>query len=233
MKPPSNSQNHAKEAAARKAVEFVENGMIVGLGTGSTAAFFISHLIDRCRKNLKIQVIGTSTHSLELARIGGLAIADIDKITTIDLTIDGADEIDPLKRMIKGGGGALLREKIIASISREMVVVVDESKLVKQLGAHPLPVEVVPFAHHAIQRKLENLGYKGVFRLQKEGQLFLTDNNNFIIDLHLNKLKDPEAVDKEIRSIPGVVETGLFLNLAGRVIVGYEDGSTKTLTTNL
>jgi ribose 5-phosphate isomerase A len=222
----SNSQNHAKEAAARKAVEFVENGMLVGLGTGSTAAFFISHLIDRCRKNLKIQVVGTSARSLELARIGGLPIADIDKVTKIDLTVDGADEIDPLKRMIKGGGGALLREKIIASISNEMIVIVDESKLVKHLGAHPLPIEVVPFAHHAIQKELETLGYKGAFRLQKEGQLFLTDNNNYILDIHLKKLKDPKKIDKEIRSIPGVVETGLFLNLAGRVIIGYEDGST-------
>lgn len=223
-------QNKAKEAAAKAAVDLVQNGIILGLGTGTTTEFFIKHLIERCHQGLNIRIVATSKHTLELAIAGGLKPINMDELKTIDLTIDGADEVDAQKRMIKGGGGALLREKIVASLSRKMVVIVDEKKVVKQLGKHPLPVEIVPFAHKAIQRKLESLGYYGKFRLQKNGELFVTDNSNYILDIHFEKFcAGPEETDKKIKSIPGVVETGLFLNLASSVIVGYEDGKVKIL----
>lgn len=225
MKVTSSPLDYAKEAAAKAAVELIQDGMVVGLGTGSTAERFIAHLIERCRKGLRIQAAASSRKSFEQASAGGISMANIDELLQIDLTVDGADEIDRQKRMIKGGGGALLREKIIASMSREMVVIVDETKLVDRLGAHPLPVEIVPFAFKATAHKLEQLGYQPVLRQGKDGVPYLTDNNNYILDLHLKELCDaPDIIEGQIRRVVGVVETGLFLNLAGRVFVGYSDG---------
>lgn len=220
------NQQKAKDAAGKAAVELVKDGMLVGLGTGSTAACFIQHLIERCRQGLKINAVATSNKSQQLAQAGGIPFVDINEVIKLDLTIDGADEIDPKKRMIKGGGGALLREKIVATMSREMIVIVDESKLVPQLGATmPLPVEIVPFAHMVTARKLESLGFFGKFRILANGQPWITDNGNYILDIALPKQNfNPESANLQIRSIPGVVETGLFINIAGRVVVGYQDG---------
>lgn len=224
------SNDIAKQAAGKAAVELVQNGMVIGLGTGSTAFFFIENLIERCRTTkLKITAVATSQRSSEQAQAGGIPLHDINKITSLDLTIDGADEIDHQKRMIKGGGGALLREKIIASISREMIVIVDENKVVDQLGKFPLPVEVVPFAHELTAYRLAQLGFNGSFRRTPMGELYLTDNGNYIIDIVFpNGCSTPEQDHAAIRNIPGVVEIGFFFNLAGRVIVGYSDGQVKT-----
>lgn len=215
----------AKKAAARAAADLIEEGMTIGLGTGSTAEIFIDYLIERSRKGLKIRAVSSSQRSFDKASKGGIAMADINQLTTLDVTVDGADEIDSQKRMIKGGGGALLREKIIASMSREMIVIVDSSKCVKLLGKHPLATEIVPFGFTSTIYKLHAEGYQGSLRKNVSGGLFLTDNSNYIFDVSFNNLiKDPEKEDRRIRSIPGVVETGFFLNLAGRVIVGYDDG---------
>lgn len=223
------AKDRAKQAAAKAAVAIVENGMLVGLGTGSTAHYFIQYLIDRCRNSgLKIKAVATSQRSSDQAQAGGIPLLDINTVKKIDLTIDGADEIDRQKRMIKGGGGALLREKIIASSSREMAVIIDEEKLVDHLGGFPLPVEVVPFAHELTRYRLGELGYKGSFRLNPQGGLYLTDNQNYIIDIAISQgFPSPEKDDAIIRTIPGVVETGFFFKLAKRVFVGHPDGSVE------
>jgi ribose 5-phosphate isomerase A len=224
----SNHQK-AKDAAGKAAAELVKDGMLVGLGTGSTAACLIQHLIERCRQGLKIQAVATSIKSQQLAQAGGIPFVNINDVIKLDLTIDGADEIDPQKSMIKGGGGALLREKIVATMSNEMIVIIDESKLVTKLGATmPLPIEIVPFAHMVTARKLEDFGFFGKFRLLANGQPWLTDNGNYILDITLPKQDfNPEHANLLIRSVPGVVETGLFINIAGRVVVGYQDGKVE------
>lgn len=221
-----NDKEKAKKAVGKTAASLIHDGMLVGLGTGSTASCFIDSLIERCRStNLKVHAVASSERSAKQAKEGGIPLYDIERVQTIDVTVDGADEIDHHKRMIKGGGGALLREKIIASLSKEMIVIVDSTKLVDQLGAFPLPLEVVPFAHEAILHKISHLGYHANFRLSPQGEKFVTDNGNYIIDISFKEpIESPERENAILRGIPGVVETGFFFDMAGRVLVGHSDG---------
>jgi ribose 5-phosphate isomerase A len=220
----------AKEAAGKMAADLIQDGMIVGLGTGSTAACFINSLIEHCRNGLKISAVATSERSEQQARQGGIPILDVNSLSSLDVVVDGADEIDRQKRMIKGGGGALLREKIIANMAQEMIVIVDEDKVVDHLGTFPLPVEVVVFAHEVTLHRIKACGYAGAFRREPNGNFYLTDNNNYIIDIKFKKpLSLPEKDNEILRSIPGVVETGFFFNLAGRVIIGQKDGSVNII----
>ncbi|MBS0616002.1 MAG: ribose-5-phosphate isomerase RpiA [Verrucomicrobia bacterium] len=212
----------AKQRAGEKAASFIQDGMIVGLGTGSTATYFIKELMKR---GLKITAVASSERSQNLAKQGGIPLIDINTINHIDITVDGADEIDPEKRMIKGGGGALLREKIVASMSKEMVVIVDESKLVSHLGSRKLPVEIIPFAHMATIHKLQKHGYKGELR-RNEKAPYLTENGNYIYDIQLKNCR-PEEDHEAILHVPGVVETGFFLDYAGRVVIGFLDGTVQ------
>lgn len=217
----------AKEAAGRYAANLIQNDTIVGLGTGSTAAFFIKRLIQRCKEGLKIQAVATSEQSYLMAVAGGIPMIDPNTLISIDVVVDGADEIDPEKQMIKGAGGALLREKIIASMAKEMVVIVDKHKCVKQLGACLLPVEIVPFAYKATLDKLQ--AFKPSIR-KAGNDLYRTDNGNYIADLTLNHLiANPVELNQKLHLIPGVIETGLFINMAGRVIIGHSDGTTTVL----
>lgn len=226
----SNEAQKIKQAVGFESSLLVKDGMLVGLGTGSTATCFIESLGKRCREGLKIEAIATSNRSTELARSLGIPIVEMDKISKIDLTIDGADEIDGEMRLLKGGGGALLREKIIASSSKEMVVIVDESKCVKRLGAFGLPVEIVPFCYNTTLKKINDLGLYGTLRKSKDGSIYTTDNYNYIYDIQFHPVcENPEKTNLEIRNIVGVVETGFFFNIAKRVIIGYSDGSVKTL----
>lgn len=219
------TEDLAKAAAGNRAAELIQSGMLVGLGTGSTATYFIARLIEKVRQGLSIRAVATSERSYRQALEGGIPLVDVDSITQIDMTVDGADEIDPQKRMIKGGGGALLREKIIASMSRELVIVVDASKVVEHLGRFPLPVELVPFAYRSILDKLQSLGYQGIIRLASDNTPYRTDNGNLIYDIRLPyPCLDPEKEHQRIRGVAGVVDTGIFVNLAGRVIVGHDDG---------
>lgn len=223
------SAEAAKKAAGYKAAEFVNDGMHVGLGTGSTAAFFIEALIQRCRQGLQIKAIATSEKSQAQAIAGGIPLLPADQATALDIAVDGADEIDTQKRMIKGGGGALLREKIIATMSKEMIVIVDRSKCVPLLGKFPLAVEIVPFAHQATIKALNDKGYKGQLRMH-EGSPYKTDNQHFIYDIHFERpIDNPEYHEALIRPIPGVVTTGFFFNLAGRVIIGDTDGTVEII----
>lgn len=218
----------AKIAAGRKAAEWIENGMVVGLGSGSTAECFIRSLVERTKKGLRIQAVSSSRASADLAKKGGIELLDINATSHIDITVDGADEIDPLKRMIKGGGGAHLREKILAKNSKEMVVIVDETKLVPSVGRGKLPVEILFFGSPATRAQIEKLGYHGKWRLNPDNTLFITENGNLLFDISFpSPPRSPEQIDTTLRSIPGVLETGFFFRLAGRVIVGYPDGNTQ------
>lgn len=220
------TKEDAKLAAGLKALEYVKDGMLIGLGTGSTARCFILGLIEKWNTGLDIRAIATSQASEKLARSGGIPILDIHSITSIDLTVDGADEVDSKKRLIKGAGGALVREKIIASMSKEMVVVIDESKVVDQLGNAPLPVEVVSFGAEATKIQLEKKGYTSTWRTNPDGSKYTTDNENWILDITFKKPpEDPERDHIAIISQPGVVDTGFFFNLANRIIIGFSDGT--------
>lgn len=207
-----------KKAAGRKAAQLIQNGMIVGLGTGTTAACFIEALIER---HLHIRAVASSRASADLARKGGIHVVDLNEVPHVDITVDGADEIDPLKRMIKGGGGAHVREKILAYASKELVIVVDKSKCVEKLGKAKLPVEVLFFGSPSTRHQLEKLGFKGEWRKQSDGSFFITENGNLIFDIHFpHLLQNPEAEHLKIIQVPGVVDTGFFFGIAGRVIVG-------------
>ena len=208
-----------KQIAAEKSVEFIKEKMTVGLGSGSTAKFMIKKVGELVKQGLDIKCISTSNETTSLSLSLGIPLVSIDDIDEIDLTIDGADEIDPGFNGIKGGGGALLFEKIIAASSKKIIWVVDSTKVVNKLGKYPLPVEVLRFGYKLTLKKLDQLGYNPVIR-SKNNKMFLTDSNNYIIDLHLERIDNPFSLEKELNMIPGVVENGLFINKADVVIVG-------------
>ncbi|WP_143069285.1 ribose-5-phosphate isomerase RpiA [Paenibacillus sp. OV219] len=218
----------AKRAAAEKAAEYVRDGMIVGLGTGSTAYWVIQKLGEMTKNGLSMKAVATSTPSELLAEELGITLVRLSEIDEIDLTIDGADEIDGEWNLIKGGGGALLREKIIASASKELIIIADESKVVQQLGRFPLPIEIVQFGHELTLRKLASYGCIPRLRMQGE-EPFVTDNGNYIVDCEFGKIDQPRELHTELNMIPGVVENGMFINLASKVIIGALDGSVKEL----
>ncbi|HSX26895.1 MAG TPA: ribose-5-phosphate isomerase RpiA [Chlamydiales bacterium] len=221
------SHEEAKRAAGRKAVESIRDGMIVGLGTGTTAAYFIEALIE---KGLRVETVASSRASAEMAKRGGLDVVDINSVPRIDITVDGADEVDGKKRMIKGGGGAHVREKILAAASEEMIVIVDESKLVDTIGHCKLPVEVLFYGSPATRTKIEERGYAGKWRMNEDGTLFITENGNLLFDIRFKSPPHtPELDHTHLIQIPGVIDTGFFFDLAGRVIIGYDDGKTKII----
>lgn len=207
-----------KQRSAEAACEYVKDGMIVGLGTGSTAEFAVKKIGELVRNGLSIRGIPTSDATKILAESEGIPLIDFSETMFIDLTIDGADEIDANLNMIKGGGAALLREKIVASASREEIIIVSVSKLVQQLGAFPLPVEVIPFGWQVVFDQLESLQGNPELRL-KQGQPSVTDQGNFIVDCHFRKIENPEQLEQHLNMIPGVVENGLFINLCTRMIM--------------
>lgn len=217
-----------KQRAAAAAVNEVQNGMVVGLGTGSTAYWAIQMIGERVQRGLQIKAVASSQESERLARQLGIPIAPFSAIDRIDIDIDGADEIDPALNLIKGGGGALLREKIIAANCRRFIVVADESKLVSLLGRFPLPVEIVPFAWELSFRQLNALGAQPTLR-KKAGQIFITDNGNYILDCAWGSIPEPASLQAQLERIPGVVAHGLFIQMAHQAIVGCNDGTIKIL----
>lgn len=223
-----------KKAAAAKAVEFVEDGMKLGIGTGSTANEFIRLLALRVKEGLKVTGVATSERSEQLCRELGIPVASLDEMPSLDLDIDGADEIGPKMALVKGGGGALLREKIVAFASARMLVIGDQSKLVKTLGAFPLPIEVNPFGLEATKLAIvdvaKSLGLSGNISLRvKNNKTFVTDGGHFILDASFSRISDPESLSNALFSIPGVVEHGLFLNLANKSVVAMANGEIKVL----
>jgi ribose 5-phosphate isomerase A len=223
--PPHNSDVEPfKRAAALAAVAEVEEGMIVGLGTGTTAAFAIAALADRVAGGLRITTVATSLATARMAEALGLEPVSFEDLGQVDIAIDGADEIDEALRAIKGGGGAMLREKIVATASRRMIAIVDGSKQVTRLGAHPLPVEVLPFAAGFVTRRIGELGAK-VSRRMAGGGLYRTDQDNLVLDCRFGAIDQPEALATALSAIPGVLGHGLFLNEIDAAYVGRADGT--------
>ncbi len=219
------TQDEEKAAAARKSLEYIKDGMVVGLGSGSTATFAIRFLGERVREGLKIRGIPTSHASGELARSLMIPLTSFEEVPYTDVTIDGADEVAPGLALIKGGGGALLHEKIVASASRLLVIVADEHKVVERLGRFPLPVEVIPFAAPAVKVQLEKMEAHPVLRAAHDGSPYITDEGNYIFDCHYGQIADPPAVAHALKSMTGVVEHGLFLGLASVAIISGPSGS--------
>ncbi|MFU2203224.1 ribose-5-phosphate isomerase RpiA [Streptococcus hyovaginalis] len=213
-----------KKLAGIKAAEYVTDGMVVGLGTGSTAYYFVEELGRRVNEEgLSIIGVTTSSQTTKQAESLGIPLKSVDDIDVIDITVDGSDEVDPNFNGIKGGGGALLMEKIVATPTQEYIWVVDDSKLVDQLGAFKLPVEVVQYGADRLFRHFEKKGYKPSYR-EQDGKRFVTDMKNYIIDLDLGKIDDPIALGKELKAMVGVVEHGLFNGMVNKVIVAGQDG---------
>jgi ribose 5-phosphate isomerase A len=208
-----------KQVAARASLKFIEDGQIVGLGTGSTAAYFIKFLGERVKAGFKVRGIPTSIQSQKLAEECGIPLTTLDQVDHIDVDVDGADEFDPQLRLIKGGGGALLREKIIASVSRKFIVVADASKQVAVLGRFPLPVEVIPFAESLLTRNITALGATVTLRKAGGDVPYKTDEGHHILDCHFGQIADPSALACTLSEMPGVVEHGLFINMASAVLL--------------
>ncbi len=227
------SADLAKYNAALAALDFVRDGMVVGLGTGSTSAHFVRLLGERVRQGLRVRGVPTSEATRALAEQVGVPLVEISQVSAIDLDIDGADEVDTAFRLIKGGGGALLREKIVAAASARMVVIADETKWVETLGAFPLPVETIRFGFaltlERVRAALRDTGCAGdevsLRTSGKANEPVVTDGGNYILDAHARRIGDPEALAQALAAIPGVVEHGLFIGLADTVILGRDKGA--------
>lgn len=223
-----NDADTYKKMAGEAAAELIEDGMVIGLGTGTTAAFLVRALAERLRDGLRIVgAVPTSRETAQLASSLGIPLVSLETHPTLDLDIDGAGEIDPQLNLIKGGGGALLREKIVALAARRFVVISDATKLVPRLGTHfPLPIEVVPFALSIVRQRLEVLGASVQPRMH-ENQLYVTDNQNSILDCRIpGGIADPASLQTQIRAIVGVVEHGLFLGMAHQALIAGPQGLT-------
>jgi ribose 5-phosphate isomerase A len=213
------ANDQEKETAARASLRFIKDGQVVGLGSGSTATYFIKLLGEQVKNGLRIRGIPTSVRSRDLALSLGIPLTSLDECQDIAVTVDGADEVDPHLRLIKGGGGALLREKIVASATRQLVIVADASKQVPLLGKFPLPVEVIKFAQPLVAKRIRALGAEVQVRAGEDGKPFLTDENNHILDCHFGEIRDADALARQLSDMPGVVEHGLFIGMASVVLL--------------
>ena len=213
-----------KQLVGEKAAEYVKDGMVVGLGTGSTAYYMVEALGKRVKEGLTITGVTTSTRTKEQAEKLGIPLKTIDEVESVDLTIDGADEIDSKYQGVKGGGGALLFEKIVADYSKKVIWIVDESKMVETLGAFPLPIEVMPYGSQQLVRIFEEKGFQPTMRKNDVGGNYLTDGGHYIIDLHMTKIEDPHSLATWLDGLTGVMEHGLFLYRVNTIIVGRNTG---------
>jgi ribose 5-phosphate isomerase A len=213
------SNDPEKQATARASLKFIENGQVVGLGSGSTATFFIQFLGEQVKAGLHIRGVPTSVRTQRLAEECGIPLVTLDQVGSIDVAVDGADEFDPKLCLTKGGGGALLREKIIASAAKKFVVVTDSSKQVPVLGKFPLPVEVIAFAETLLTRRISALGAKVTLRKAADGAAYKTDEGHHILDCNFGQIPDPPALARTLSDMPGVVEHGLFINMATVVLL--------------
>lgn len=220
-----------KRTAGYRAAEYVQSGMIVGFGTGSTADYFTEGVAIRLRSGEISDIVGvpTSRRTAELMAEYDIPVVSLDSVHQIDLLVDGADEATPEFYGTKGGGGALLHEKIVAQYSNDIIWIVTPEKLVDKLGAFPLPIEVIQFGSWSLFHRLEAAGYQPAFRKSGEDSLFHTDSGNYIIDLHLNEIEDPRALSNDLMKLVGVVETGLFLDYAQKIIVGDDSGNYREI----
>jgi ribose 5-phosphate isomerase A len=223
-------RDEIKKKVGVYAADLVKQGMTIGIGSGSTVYWLIEELGNRVKQGLKITVIPTSLQTEQLTGKAGIPVSDLNNIDKLPLTIDGADEIDPQGRLIKGGGGALLQEKIVAAASDELIIIADSAKLVEQLGKFPLPVEVIPFGYKQVRQKIIAAGFcKEISLRKKNREIFVTDHGHYILDCHFEKIADASALNISLHLIPGVVETGLFVSMASKAIIGYEDGKIESI----
>jgi ribose 5-phosphate isomerase A len=213
------ANDNEKQAVARESLRFVRDGYTVGLGSGSTATYAVEFLGERVQAGLKILGIPTSNQTKELAASLGLPLSTLERTPSIDVTIDGADEVDPQLSLIKGGGGALLHEKIVASASRQLVIIADSSKQVAVLGKFPVPLEVITFAQPLVRRKVEALGAEVTLRMRADDTPYLTDEGHHILDCHFSAIPDVPALARQLSDMPGIVEHGLFVNMATTVLL--------------
>lgn len=224
MTPPSDLDS-LKKAAALKAVEFVRDGMVVGLGTGSTAKHLVIALGEKVRAGMTLRGVATSHETASLAAQSGITLIDTDNRWEIDVAIDGADQVDPAFNLIKGGGGALLKEKIVAASARRFIVMVDQTKLVPVLGgSFPLPIEIIPFGWGSTARHIEQVTKSPVVLRKRNGAPYRTEAGNLIVDVHLDRIDRPQELETLLNLIPGVVETGLFVGRTDILIVGTTEG---------
>ncbi|MFW2490827.1 ribose-5-phosphate isomerase RpiA [Clostridium chromiireducens] len=212
-----------KRIAGEKATEYIKDGMILGLGTGSTAYYMIKKVGELVQSGMNLKAVATSRNTENLAKELNITLVDIDEVDRIDLCIDGVDEIDKHFNAIKGGGGALFREKIVANLANEVIWIMDNSKLVDSIGAFPLPIEVLPYGYTQVIRKLKSYSLNPAIRV-KDGNVFISDNGNYIVDLHIGNPMDINDVYDKVNGLTGVLETGLFINMCKRIIVGTDSG---------
>lgn len=218
------SIEEVKELVGRKAVELVKPNMILGIGTGSTAYWFILALAEKIEAGLSCRGVPTSKKTKELMQMHGIPVTDLNDVDFIDLTIDGADEVNPQLQLIKGGGGALLQEKMVAAASKKFIIIADEQKYVSNLGKFPLPVEVVPYGWKQTKRKIEQLGCPQVKLREHSGHVYISDHGHYILDCYFHLIEDPAALHSQLNNIPGQVENGLFLGMANGALIGHANG---------
>lgn len=219
---------NSKKLAGEKAIEYVKDGMLLGLGTGSTVYWSILKLGELVKKGLEVKGVPTSKNTEKLAIELGIPLVSLSSINQLDLTIDGSDEANTTFELIKGGGGALLREKMVASISKRLIIVIDETKYVTNLGQFPLPVEIVQFGWEVTCNQISKLGCKPKLRIDNNAP-FITDNRNYILDCFFEKIQDTNELNIKLNMIPGVVENGLFVNMADTIVIGDSNGNVNTL----
>jgi len=224
------SSQEIKKNAGLYAADLIKNGMSFGLGTGTTVYWLIQELGARVAQGLEIRAVPTSEQTVQLAGEAGIPLTDLNELDSLAIAIDGADEIDPYGNLIKGGGGALLQEKIVAAASERLVIIADQSKLVSRLGKFPLPVEVIPFGYKQVMRRILDSGLCREVKLrEKNGQPFVSDHHHYILDCRFDTIEHPLFLNASLENIAGVVETGLFINMAAQAIIGYEDGKIEMI----
>jgi ribose 5-phosphate isomerase A len=223
------TQDDIKKQVATRAAQLVQSNMTIGLGTGSTAYWLIMELGRRVKEGLFFRAVPTSKKTAMLAAEHNIPLAGLNDVDIIDLTIDGADEVDPHLQLIKGGGGALLQEKMVAAASRELLIIVDHTKRVQQLGKFPLPLDVIPFGWKQVQRHIRETWHIDASLRMQNNEPLVTDHGHYILDCHFKSIGEAESLDHELKSIPGVAECGLFINMADMVVIGYPDGKIETL----
>ncbi|MFD1167892.1 ribose 5-phosphate isomerase A [Oceanobacillus caeni] len=220
--------DETKQLVGEEAVKYIKDGMKVGLGYGSTMYYAVKKLGERIKEEgINIVGVPSANKTAEWAMEFGVPLTDFSKVQELDIAIDGADEVDPSLQLIKGGGGALFREKVVAAAAKEFYVIVDDTKMVNHLGAFKLPIEVVPFGWQVTASKIKKIGCEPVLR-EKDGDVFISDNGNYILDCDFKKITEPEKLHNELIGIVGVVETGLFVNMADKVLVG-KDGKVEVV----
>jgi len=222
------TQEEIKMKLGKYAAGLVPADSVIGMGTGSTVYWLIQELANRVRDGLSIKIVPTSTQTKQLAAEAGIPSIALNEVDSLPLTIDGADEIDDDFQLIKGGGGALLLEKMVAAASEKLIIIADESKLVKQLGHFPLPLEVIPAGWKQVHKKVMAKGCKRAELRSKTDQIFITDNGHHILDCYFEKIDDASSLNTALHLIPGIVETGLFIDMATTIVIGRADGTIET-----